>query len=131
MEATGGISTLTGLNLLMYVLAIGFFGLFAVVITKMLRNTISLNDLISEPGSSGKASLSRFQLLIFTFVVAGVFLILSIENGQIIDIPNSVLGLLGISGGSYLVSKGISESKKKPPPDDGIPNLDAMRGRDV
>ena len=57
-----------------------------------------------------KASLSRFQFLIFTFVVAGLFLLLSIEAGAFVEVPPTVLGLIGISGGSFIVSKGISSN---------------------
>ncbi len=84
--------------------------LFAIVILwKIYNNTIDLTGLLTEPGPPGqsKASLSRFQFLVFTFVIAGLFLLLSIESGTFVDIPNNVLALLGISGGSYLVSKAI------------------------
>lgn len=57
-----------------------------------------------------KASLSRFQFLIFTFVVAGLFLLLSIEAGAFVEVPPTVLGLIGISGGSFIISKGISSN---------------------
>lgn len=57
-----------------------------------------------------KASLSRFQFLIFTFVVAGLFLLLSIEAGAFVEVPPTVLGLVGISGGSFIISKGISSN---------------------
>ena len=77
-------------------------------------------------GGAAKASLSRFQFLIFTFVIAGLFLMLSIETGAFVDIPQNVLLLLGISGGSFLVSKGVGkgQSDKKtqttePVPKDG------------
>jgi hypothetical protein len=36
-----------------------------------------------------------------------LYLTLCLEAGALIDIPNQVLGLLGISGGSYVISKGI------------------------
>jgi hypothetical protein len=52
-----------------------------------------------------KASLARFQFLIFTFVIAGLYLVPSIESGTMIEVPSGALVLLGISGGSYLVSK--------------------------
>jgi hypothetical protein len=39
--------------------------------------------LLTEPGST-KASLSRFQFLLFTFVIAGLFLLLSIEAGTFV-----------------------------------------------
>jgi hypothetical protein len=55
----------------------------------------------------GKASLSRFQFLIFTFVIAGLFLMLSIQKGAFVDIPANVLGLLGLSAASYLVSQAV------------------------
>jgi hypothetical protein len=60
------------------------------------------------PAAGGsKASMSRLQLLIFTFIIAGLYLTLCFEAGEMIAIPNQVLGILGISGGSYVVSKGI------------------------
>jgi hypothetical protein len=62
----------------------------------------------------GKASMSRLQLLLFTFVIAGLYLTLSLEAGYLIEIPNQVLGLLGISGASYVVSKGIQQQANKP-----------------
>src|SRR5262249_27201935 len=100
--------------------------LFALmVLWKIYRNEISLTGLLAEPDVvsdgtklpvAGKASLARFQFLIFTFVIAGLFLLLSIEAGTFVDIPTNVLGLLGISGGSFLVSKGIGTPTKPPPP---------------
>jgi hypothetical protein len=96
--------------MLAYIVGIGFLLVFAVVVFKMLTNTISLADLLSEP--TGKASMSRFQLFVFTLVIAGLYLVLSLENGQLIEIPNGVLGILGISGGSYLISKGIAKNGK-------------------
>jgi hypothetical protein len=101
--------------------------LFALmVLWKIYNDEISLRGLLAEPADAptedarraptyGKASLSRFQFLIFTFVIAGLYLLLSIEAGTFVDIPNNVLGLLGISGGSFLVSKGMSGSQKKKP----------------
>jgi hypothetical protein len=88
--------------------------LFAILILwKIYNNTINLTGLLTEPGpdGQGKASLSRFQFLVFTFVIAGLFLLLSIESGTFVDIPNNVLALLGISGGSYLVSKAMPAKK--------------------
>jgi hypothetical protein len=96
--------------------------LFAfIVLWKIYRNEISLNGLLSETGPDGvgKASLSRFQFLIFTFVVAGLFLLLSIEAGTFVDIPTNVLGLIGISSASYVVSKAVpsgSTPAPTPPP---------------
>lgn len=103
------------------IIAIILLGFAALVLWKIYRNVISLDGLLAEPppvdkpDAALKASLSRFQFLIFTFVIAGLYLLLSIEAGTFVDIPTNVLGLLGISGGSYLISKGVSggSSEKK------------------
>jgi hypothetical protein len=94
--------------------------LFALlVLWKIYNNDIKIDGLLTEPPPPGtemkdaKASLSRFQFLIFTFVVAGLFLLLSIEAGTFVDVPQNVLVLLGISGGSYVVSKAVGPGKKK------------------
>jgi hypothetical protein len=103
-----------------------FIALVALIILyKMLLDKINLSTVLNEmtpvgsPGAPApggatpatayqpKASLSRLQLLIFTFVIAGLYLALSLQAGQLVPIPNGVLGLLGISGGSFVVSKGI------------------------
>lgn len=89
-------------------------GIALIVLWKIFTGAIDLTFLIAE--TDGKASLSRFQFLVFTFVVAGVFLLLSLESGTFVDLPNNVLILLGLSGGGYAVSKGISASAKKADP---------------
>jgi hypothetical protein len=96
-----------GSYLLMFVVAVEVALILGVVLFKMMSDRIDLTFLLSEPGGDRKASLSRFQFFVFTFVIAGLYLLLSIESGQFVEVPNSVLMLLGISGGSYLVSKGI------------------------
>ncbi len=85
---------------------------FAVIVLyKLVR--VDLSGLICEitDEGAGKASLSRFQFLLFTFVVAGLYLALCLESGTFIDIPNGTLGLIGISSGSYVLSKAVSSSK--------------------
>lgn len=85
------------------------------ILYKVFTNKIDLTGLLTEStesGGPGKASLSRLQFLIFTFVIAGLYLTLCLEAGELIDIPNQVLGLLGISGGSYVMSKGIQANKE-------------------
>lgn len=108
MEIFKSVTTLT--YTMMFVIAVEVAFILAVVLIKIMKNQIDISGLLNEP--DGKASLSRFQFFVFTFVIAGLYLLLCIENGQFIEIPNSVLGLLGISGGSYLVSKSIGP---KPP----------------
>ncbi|HXC28417.1 MAG TPA: hypothetical protein VNV38_10725 [Stellaceae bacterium] len=84
-------------------------GLFAaVVLAKMFCGPIDLKLLVSE--DNGSASMSRFQFLIFTFVIAGSYLALTFAAGKFVDIPGSVLGLLGISGGSYVGSKVVQKA---------------------
>lgn len=84
------------------------------IIYLIFAGKIDLSRLISEP--NGDASMSRFQLLIFTFVVAlSLFFIVAATNRQssspqLPDVPGGILALLGISASSYLVSKGIQFS---------------------
>ena len=92
--------------------ALGFLGLIGVAILYyVFTGRIDLSGLISEP--SGDASMSRFQLLVFTFVIAAsLFLIIASAAPPAFpkDIPNGILVLLGISSSSYLVSKAIQHS---------------------
>jgi hypothetical protein len=106
-----------------WVVVLFIAGLAVIVLIKIWSNAIDLAGLLSEPAdptiivSPGtvppqpKASLSRLQLLLFTVVIVGLYLTLSLEAGAMVEIPNQVLGLLGISGGSYVISKGIQANK--------------------
>lgn len=81
---------------------------FGFVLWRIYRGTINLEFLIGD--ANGDASMSRFQLLIFTFVVALSFLYLVFSGtDHLPEVPASVLTLLGISGTSYLVSKSIDK----------------------
>jgi hypothetical protein len=108
-----------------------FLGLLAaIVLYKILDGTIDLRYLISD--ELGWASLSRFQFLLFTFVIAmSLFLVIvSPKEGPALPkIPPEILALLGISGGSYVISKGIQTSRdvslteaKHPPKEAVDPN---------
>lgn len=84
-----------------------------IVLYKMAFDKIDLQKLVSE--ENGDASMSRFQLLLFTFVIVmSLFLITLSQTPPAFppSIPADILALLGISGGSYLVSKGIQSSKE-------------------
>src|SRR5882762_4726051 len=61
------------------------------IIFKMIKGDINLQYLIA--GSDGDASLSRFQFLIFTFVIAlGLFLIIvSVNPPAFPTIPGGIL----------------------------------------
>ena len=47
-------------------------------------------------------------------MIAGLYLLLCIEAGTFVDIPGNTLLLLGISSGSYVVSK-MAGGPAKPP----------------
>ena len=91
---------------------LGFVALLGgAIIWHIFSGKIDLTRLISEP--TGDASMSRLQLLIFTFVIAlSMFLIVaSSREPTFPEISGGVLTLLGISASSYLVSKGIQFTK--------------------
>jgi hypothetical protein len=93
-------------------IALGFLALLGIAILYYIfTGRIDLSRLISEP--TGDASMARFQLLIFTFVIAAsLFLIIAAPTPPAFpeNIPQGILILLGISTSSYLVSKGIQFS---------------------
>jgi len=96
-------------------IAIVFLGaLAAIVLYMIMKNKIDLTFVISE--EDGSASLSRFQFLVFTFVIAASFIMVVIHTGELPNVPAGVWGLLGISGSSYVVSKGIQMSNGAKPP---------------
>jgi hypothetical protein len=64
-------------------------------------------------GTSSGASMSRFQLLIFTFVIALSLFLIVVNTGDFPStIPPEILTLLGISATTYAVSKGIQAGAK-------------------
>lgn len=96
------------------VLALAFM-----VIRAIWTDQINLKYLLSEssvahPGTAPeeppKASLSRFQFLVFTFVIAGLYLVLSLETGALVNVPEGTLVLLGISGVTYAAGKAMSDN---------------------
>jgi len=90
-------------------LACVFLGTLSIILLwKIATDKIDLEWLISE--DSGHASMSRFQLLIFTFVIAISFVKLTESLGHFPTIDTGVLTLLGISASTYAVGKGIQMS---------------------
>ena len=78
--------------------------------------------------------MSRFQLLIFIFVIALSFFLVVISNVKLRqsgnktgngeglpDVPRACLALLGISASSYAVSKAIQHGAGTGSNDDGAP----------
>ena len=99
---------MTVISALQWIVSAVFLVLAGIVLYRI--SLMDLKGLICEltpNGQGGKASLSRFQFLLFTFVVAGVYLTLCLKCGEFVNIPGSALGLIGISSGSYVVSKSI------------------------
>jgi hypothetical protein len=83
--------------------------LCAVLLLKVYHDKINLAKLLDE--ANGSASMSRFQLLIFTLIVAISLFLVVAKTGGLPDIPPSILMLVGISASTYAVSKGISYSR--------------------
>lgn len=109
----------------------GFIGLLGLTILYLILLAqppykINLSRLISE--QDGTASMSRFQLLIFTFVISSSLFIITIYKRGFPEVNGGILAILGISSGSYIGSKGIQTVKdtimskssaplpKEPPP---------------
>ncbi|MFV2045553.1 MAG: hypothetical protein ACC700_20255 [Anaerolineales bacterium] len=85
--------------------------LMVIIVVLILIGRIKLDKLISEP--NGDASLSRFQFLIFTFVIAASFflIVVGVDPPRFPDrIPSEIFVLLGISAGTYAISKGIQSN---------------------
>jgi hypothetical protein len=115
---------MSSLELIVGYLICAFVGLLGfAILWGIFTERIDLKLLISE--KSGEASMSRFQLLVFTFVIALSFFLIVIcylkacqgttaaSHPSLPDVPSGVLALLGISASSYTVSKAIQPSLKK------------------
>ena len=82
--------------------------LAVIIVVWILRGTIDLKFLIAD--EAGDASMSRMQLLIFTFVVAVGLIKFLDASASFPDIPNSILVLIGVSGSTYAVGKAVNSS---------------------
>ena len=84
-----------------------------VILVYIITGKIDLRYVISE--EDGSASLSRFQFLIFTFVIALSLLLVIVSQNPpgFPTIPSEIFILLGISGGTYVISKGVQKSWEK------------------
>jgi hypothetical protein len=65
--------------------------------------------IISTP--SATASLSQFQILLWTFVVAGSAIYVATLSGQLVEITTGALVLLGISGVATLATQAHGENQ--------------------
>ena len=122
---TGYSPYLTFLELLAGYVLCGFIAIIGLVVAwKIANGQIDISKILLEkdgtPGSEGLASMARFQLLIFVFVIAISFFLVVISNIKILqvngsdrelpvlpEVPKGVMALLGISASSYAVGKAI------------------------
>jgi hypothetical protein len=104
-----------------YAALIFLFLLSMIVLLDLATNKINLSQMLEE--LDGGASLSRFQLLVFTFVIGFSFFVIVASNkeGKFPEVPANVLALLGVSASTYAVSKGLQISSGKTSPDPQSP----------
>jgi hypothetical protein len=100
-----------------YALLIFLFILSMCVVLDIVRNKIDLSGMLEE--LSGGASMSRFQLLVFTFVIAFSLFVVVASQDKFPEIPNNVLTMLGISASTYAVSKGLQVTSGQDGSSDG------------
>lgn len=91
------------------------FGYAFLILWRAASGKFDPEELISEPdppAGNGKASLSRFQGLLFTFIVAAGIVAHVTVSKKFDDlvIPDSLLYLMGGSALTFLASKGVSAS---------------------
>lgn len=87
--------------------------LFALpVLIDIATGKIDISAVLEESG--GGASMSRFQLMIFTFVIASCFVLIVIHTQKFPEVRPDILELLGISATTYAVSKGIQAGSDLP-----------------
>lgn len=95
------------------IIIIGVIG--GAIIYLVVTGKIDLKGILIDP-TTGKASLSRLQFLIFTFVIAFCLFLVVVGDGkaapQFHEIPPGIFALLGISGATFAVSKGVDANKK-------------------
>ena len=120
------------INLTITYAAVMVILLFALLILVEIANgKIDISAVLTEAG--GGASMSRFQLLIFTLIIALCFVLIVVHTNRFPAIPREVLELLGVSATTYAVSKGIQASgmPPKPPsktPDEAASDSDREKG---
>jgi len=90
----------------------------ALLVWSDYRNIIGGLILRIVANRNGYASLSQFQILLWTVVIgAGLTYVMAL-SGSLIDVPDQVLAVLGISGFSALSAAyaGTRQKKDVPPP---------------
>jgi hypothetical protein len=106
MQSAATLASIQSFGAYTALILIFLFGV--VVLFQIVVGKIDISGLLSEDG--GGASMSRFQLLIITFVIAFSFFVLVVQGHAFPEVPSGVLTMLGISATTYGVSKGIQAS---------------------
>jgi hypothetical protein len=60
-----------------------------------------------------RASVQKLQILLFSFLVAGMLLALALTSGHLSDLSTTVLGLLGISGVGAAAAQATSTTRSR------------------
>lgn len=109
-------------------LAIAYAGLVMLflfgflILAGIASGKIDISQLLEEKGpdgTNGGASMGRFQLLIFTFVIGLSFFYVVLCKCDMPQIPTNVLALLGVSATTYGVGKGIQATTQDKNKDNG------------
>lgn len=97
------------------------------VVEKYGPNASFLLSIIA--GKNGAASLSQFQMVLWTFVVGASAIYVILLSGNLINISGEVLALLGISGVTFLGAQLQSDPKQPPGPSANPPAANAGGAR--
>lgn len=92
-----------------YAVCLFLGALAATLLVLVWKNELDLSGLLAEV--NGQASVSRFQLVIFTLIIALSLFVLTIQDGRFPAISHELLILLGISSSTYAVGKAIAFSQ--------------------
>ncbi len=93
-------------DVLNWIVVVTAAGIAAFTLYLLFHYRSELADMLQEP--NGKGSLSRFQMLFFTLTIGGSYVAQMLAAKGSVQLDGNALVLLGISGGSYVLSKGIS-----------------------
>jgi hypothetical protein len=99
--------------LVIAILGVAFLILTVIAYRKMIDGTtLKANPLLLIVSQNGYASLSQFQIVLWTFLVGGSAIYVMALSGQLIEITQGTLILLGISGAAAIGAKvhGANES---------------------
>ncbi len=109
-------ATLSWMALVGFAVVLGLF-LWLAAVSNMIRDPV--------PGAARSPySLARSQMAWWFFLVLGGYLFLTLLTGALPEIPGTILGLMGISAGTFLGAEVVGAGKQNaagspPPPADG------------